>query len=349
MISCTATKRKPTLTFLDEFVVPTKTTIKNSLIGGLSGIDYANHQYYIVVDDSRNPRFLKAKIKIKKNKIDTIQFTDVIFLNDTTETFYKENALDLESIFVDETTQEVYLNSEGSIRHHKNPLIFVSDTLGNFIRNYPLPNMFLADSDAKPIHNATLEGSSKSIDGKGFWTAMESPLRIDGEEAKITKTNSPIRITYFDKLTKKATKQFAYQLERIAKPKKGKFNVNGVTAILEFTPNKFLIIERAYQSGYGSYGNTIRIFEAIIDENTTNILAIPSLKKASYIPLKKRLILDLATIQAKLTKGIIDNIEGITFGPKLSNGHQSVIIISDDNFNKYDTQINQFILFELKE
>ena len=41
-----------------------------SIVGGLSGIDYANGHYYFVVDDSRDPRFLKAKINIQKNKIE---------------------------------------------------------------------------------------------------------------------------------------------------------------------------------------------------------------------------------------------------------------------------------------
>ncbi len=345
--SCASKKNKPTLTFLDEYVVPTKTTIKNSFIGGLSGIDYANGQFYMVVDDSKNPRFLTANISINQDTISAIKFTDVVFLNDTTQTFYTENALDLESIFVDEQTNEINFISEGSIRYKKNPLVFSTDIKGNLKRKYEVPSMFYAKSDAKPVHNATFEGSSKSVDQKGFWVAMEAPLQIDGVEATFKKTNSPIRITYYDKQSGKATKQFAYQLENITKKPKEKFNVNGVTALLEYEKNHFFVIERTYLSGYGSYGNIIRIFNVVIDDETTNVLNINSLKDTKYTPVKKELILNLADIQENLTDKIIDNIEGITFGPKLSNGKQSIIIISDDNFNKYDTQINQFILFEV--
>jgi len=36
-------------------------------------------------------------------------------------------------------------------------------------------------------------------------------------------------------------------------------------------------------------------------------------------------------------------------GPKLSNGHHSFILVSDNNFNKLEKQFNQFILLELIE
>ena len=346
LMSC-KTQQKITFSFLDEYIVPPNTKIKNTFIGGLSGIDFANNQYYIVVDDALNPRFLKAKINIKKDKITSINFTDVVFLKDATTSFYTKNALDLESIFVDEKTQKVYFTSEGKIYKNKNPLVFSTDASGKRHTNYSIPDMFLANSNSKPVNNATFEGSSKSVNGNGFWVAMEAPLEIDGEEATIIKKSTPIRITYFDKKTQTATRQFAYQLENITKPVKGKFNVNGLTAILEYKKNHFFIVERTYQSGYGSYGNIVRIFNAVIDKNTTNILDVKSLKEAKYTPIKKELILNLEDIQSKLTNGIIDNIEGITFGPRLANGKQSLILVSDDNFQKYDKQLNQFILLKV--
>lgn len=41
----------------------------------------------------------------------------------------------------------------------------------------------------------------------------------------------------------------------------------------------------------------------------------------------------------------IDNVEGITFGPKLANGNQSIIFVSDNNFS--DKQKTQVLVFEL--
>ena len=118
--------------------------------------------------------------------------------------------------------------------------------------------------------------------------------------------------------------------------------------MLEIAKNHFLIVERAYQNNYGSYGNTIRIFEAFIDKNTTDILNIESLKETPFTPLKKRLLFDFDTVKQYLTDGIIDNIEGISLGPKLKNGNQSLILVADDNFQLYGKQLNQLILLEIK-
>ncbi|MBA6156596.1 esterase-like activity of phytase family protein [Tenacibaculum sp. S7007] len=343
LISCK--KETVKLNFINEFTVKDSLMLDNTIIGGISGIDYHNNDYYMVIDDAWNPRVLMGDILIKSDSIKSVAFKKVIRLNDTLTQFYNDNALDLESIFV--KGDKISLVSEGSIRRGKNPTVFEIDINGTFQKEIETPNYFKANSIAKPKHNAAFESSSKSIDDKGFWVAMEAPLGADGEEPTFHETESPVRITYFDDKTNKASKQFAYQLEKIDKPAKGKVNLNGVTAILQYTERDFFVIERIYQSGYGSYGNVVRIFKASIEEKSTNTLNIQSLKEEEYVPLKKELLFDFSAIQEKLTDKIIDNIEGITFGPKLSNGNQSLILVSDDNFQAYGKQLNQFILLEI--
>lgn len=333
------------LNFINEYIVKDSLLFNNAIIGGVSGIDYYKDDYYMVVDDAKNPRVLIGNISLKNDSIKSISFQKVIRLNDTTSKFYNHSALDLESIFVND--KGINLVSEGAIKKGKNPSVFQIDEKGKFIKEFKIPEYFKANSIAKPKHNGAFESSSKSFDNKGFWVAMEAPLEADGEEPTFHKTQSPIRISYFDNVTGKATKQFAYQLEKIDKPAKGKVNLNGVTAILEYEKNNFFVIERTYQSGYGSYGNVVRIFKATINNKCTNTLSIQSLKNENYIPLKKELLLDFKTIENKLTNKIIDNIEGITFGPKLLNGNQSLILVSDDNFQVYGRQLNQFILLEI--
>ncbi len=345
MYAC-ATKKNFSLTYVDEYIIPDSLQFQNQTIGGLSGIDFVNNEYFFVIDDSNNPRIVSAKINIQNDKIKAIDFQKVIFLNDSTTDFYRKNELDLESIFVDEKTKEIHLVSEGSIRKKMAPTIFKIEANGNFLSQFQLPKSLSKIENFK--HNGVFESSSKSIDNQGFWVGVEAPLSVDGEEPNDSETSSPIRITYFDFQTKKATKQFAYQLEKIPKPYKGNVNVTGVTALLEIAKNHFLVVERAYQNNYGSYGNTIRIFEAFVDKNTTDILSIESLKKSPFTPLRKRLLFDFDTVKQSLTEGIIDNIEGITFGPKLKNGNQSLILVADDNFQLYGKQLNQLILLEIK-
>ncbi len=340
---------KKELHFIDEYILVDSLFIKQTPIGGLSGIDYVNGDYYLVVDDSKNPRFLKASMNIENDTISSIDFTSVYFLKDAVQPFFKKNFLDLESIFVDKKTKEVFFVSEGSIRNQKHPTVFATDSLGVFERAYEIPTMFEANSSSKPKNNAVFEGSSRDVNGKGFWVAMEGPLQSDGNEPSFEKTHAPIRITYFDYKSQKATKQFAYLLEHITKPSKGNVNVNGVTAILEYAENQFFVVERTYQSGYGMDGNIIRIFDVTIDDTATNILDMQSLRVLEYTPVKKELLLDFTTIKKQLKYGIIDNIEGITLGPKLANGNLSLLLVADNNFQLYGKQLNQFIVLEIKK
>jgi hypothetical protein len=58
----------------------------------------------------------------------------------------------------------------------------------------------------------------------------------------------------------------------------------------------------------------------------------------SFTPVSKRLLLDLNDLGITL-----DNVEGLTFGPQLSDGRQSLILVSDNNFST--TQFTQFLAF----
>jgi len=78
-------------------------------------------------------------------------------------------------------------------------------------------------------------------------------------------------------------------------------------------------------------------------------LHFDSLVNKNYLSANKKLLFDFESVRDQLTNQIIDNIEGITFGPVLANGNQSLLLISDNNFNPVDKQINQLILLELSK
>ena len=59
------------------------------------------------------------------------------------------------------------------------------------------------------------------------------------------------------------------------------------------------------------------------------------------MPARKRLLLDLEKIGLER----VDNIEGISWGPRLENGRRSLVMISDDNFNAQ--QVTQILAFEV--
>ena len=62
----------------------------------------------------------------------------------------------------------------------------------------------------------------------------------------------------------------------------------------------------------------------------------------AFIPAAKSLLLNMDDL------GIYtDNIEGVTFGPVLPNGHKTLLFIADNNFSA--AQKEQVLLFELLE
>ena len=326
------------LKFLDEYVLSNDLIVDSTLVGGLSGLDFYNGVYYLACDNDENPRYYKAKIEIKGYEFDSIEVFDVVELADSKE------VLDLESIVFDSINNEILLISEGNIKKGKDPSFFSVNSKGEFINKFEIPPYFKAKGKQEPRHNGVFEGLASSFDKMGYWIATELPLKEDGPEPKFSETTSPVRITYFNNKGV-ATKQFAYLLDRVGKKPLGNFAVNGVTDLLEYGENKLLIIERSYSSGYENQGNVIKIY-SVDYSNAVNTINYNKLTKVNYYPVKKELVFNFEDVRDQLTNKSIDNIEGISFGPTLPNGNRTIILISDNNFDK-EGQLNQFILMEL--
>lgn len=332
--------------FLDDYTIPA-IDFKGTEIGGLSGIDYNGQKYILISDQKKDYRFYTAQIKLKNRKIDTIIFEAVTHLQKDS-LFSKKQYLDLEGIRFFPNKKTMFISSEGSVSRQKNPGIFSVSPKGKLTSSFPIKDYFEATSEAQPRNNGLFEGITLSADQKGFWVAAELPLKADGPEPTLHKTISPARITYYDLATKKPTKQVVYLLDSITKVPKKPFHVNGISSILTIAPEKLLVIERAYSAGLGNQGNSVRLYVADVSKatNTADSNALKT-KMDSIVPAHKTLLFDFEGIKNKLSVGFIDNIEGITFGPVLENGNQSLILISDNNFNQLGEQINQVILMEL--
>ena len=342
--SRTGSTRNVEVRFLDDYNIPDSLEVGNTRVGGLSGIDFHDGTYYMVSDDPSNPRIYLATIDISEERIDSVTISDVILLDKSNENLKGQN-LDLESLLFEPEAENFLVSSEGNIKDEKDPMLFRVSKMGDFVTAFEVPANLLAKSEKKPRNNGTLEGLAASYDGKGVWAAMELPLVTDGPKPKLYPTKSPVRITYFDKNSGKATKQFPYRLERIAKIPWLYFAVNGVTDLLEYAPDKFLVLERGFSAGHGMKGNTVRIFD--VDASlATNTLDINNLRVSFNNPAKKTLLYDFKWAKNFLSQEIIDNIEGITFGPTLPNGNQTLILVSDNNFNAIGQQLNQVILME---
>ncbi|MEP2281119.1 esterase-like activity of phytase family protein [Maribacter sp.] len=341
------TKGDLKLRFVDEYVLSDTTTFANTRVGGLSGIDYANSNWYAISDDSESPRFYSAKLSYNLNGFDSIAITSVTHLKDKNGNLFSKGTIDPESIRFD--SGFFIYTSEGNIKNEIKPFVRISNSSGVYVKEFDLTNRFLPNSNPNlgPRHNGVFEGITLSYNKKGYWVAMELPLKEDGKEPTIEETDSPVRIAFINK-TGHFEKEIVYDLDRVARPASNGaiFELNGIVEILEYDTNKFFVLERSYSMGYQDGGNTVKIYD-VDASNATDVSNINSLKEANYTKATKKLIFNFDDIREELTNGIVDNIEGITFGPNFKNGNRSLVVVADNNFSLYGPQLNQFILFEI--
>jgi 3-phytase len=88
-----------------------------------------------------------------------------------------------------------------------------------------------------------------------------------------------------------------------------------------------LAMERSFSVGAPDTGNTIKLFEVALT--------------GSGDTARKTLLLDLDVLGLPL-----DNVEGMTFGPRLPDGRRSIVMVSDNNFAA--SQFTQFLLFAVE-
>ena len=345
------------LKFLGEYDVPHNMKFMGTTIGGLSGIDYDSEKnlYYAISDDRCDlapARFYTLKIAITPKGIDTVVFTNVTSFLQSNGTVYPNSKQlpyhtpDPEALRFNPTTNQMVWTSEGEREVGifktilENPAITTIMPNGKYIDTFPLPSQFLMHKeDIGPRKNGVFEGVAFANDYKDAFVSVEEPLYQDGERADTQDVNPVIRILKYDLLTKKNTAQYAYKLEPVAHSAiPFGFKINGVSDILGIAQDKLLVMERSFSTG--RIACTIKIFEADLSK-ATNIKEYPSLlENKNYTTAKKRLILNMDNL-----KRYVDNVEGMTFGPTLPNGHKTLVTIVDNNFNIFET--TQVFLFEV--
>ncbi|MCZ4242691.1 esterase-like activity of phytase family protein [Pedobacter punctiformis] len=344
--------------FLSEYVLPNRSSYNYTLVGGLSGIDYdaENNQYFIISDDPSQfgtARIYTAKIDISNNKIDTVKFTGVTYMQQENGEQYpklgttKKVKADGESVRYNPLTKQLLWSSEGERLFKGSDTIIVQPTLtnitleGKFVDTIPLPAGFQFTKTENGVRkNALFEGTTYADHYKTIYASLEEPRYEDGPKAAFEYDKALTRILKFDAKSKKNTAQYAYNLGALpVKPTVDMdWNVNGISEILAVNDHTLLVMERAWAKGNDDH-TFIKLF--LVDLNDAeNEINNPSFIQNPPKPLKKKLLFDFDTLNR-----YIDNFEGVTFGPKLPNGHNTLIFMVDDNFAK--TERGQFFLFEV--
>jgi hypothetical protein len=346
------------LKFINEYDIPFNLKFKETTVGGLSGIDYdrGNDLYYFISDDRSaiNPaRFYTTKIKITEKGIDTVFFQDVKFLLQQNGEAYPSAKQDLshttdpESIRFDPSANQLIWTSEGERVLKSNPPVLIDPSInisgldGRYVGTFSIPSILaMQATENGPHQNGGFEGITFDPDFKTIYAAMEEPLYEDGPLADVTPTKSWTRIISYDVPTKKNVAQYAYALEPVARPANAPtaFKINGISEILSMGNKKLLTVERSFSTG--NLACTIKVFIADLSK-ATPVENIKSMKETPpEKPISKKLLLNMDDL------GIfIDNIEGVTFGPDLPNGHKTLLFVSDNNFVPFEKM--QLLLFEI--
>lgn len=356
------TFRNLSLQFLGEYQLP-KMMFKDTPVEGLSAITYDRQRdrFYALSDDRSifaPARFYTLKLTLNpaatdKTGLEKVEVEDVTFFKDENGKTFPKGSIDPEGIALS-PQGTIFISSEGSPSQGIAPFIREFDLkTGQQKRSLPIPERYLPNDNTKAeqpprgiqenfgFESLTFEPGSSLATATGdpfrLFTATESALVQDSLPS--TSIQSP-RIRLMHYLISSITRPMvvAEHLYLLDPETSGAIR-HGLTDLVTLdTGGHFLSLERTY----GLLGGSAKIYQVATAAATdTSGIATLNGDVSRIDAVQKKLLLDLSKL------GIyIDNLEGITLGPRLSDGTQSVVLVSDNNFN--DIQITQFLFFSLK-
>ena len=180
-------------------------------------------------------------------------------------------------------------------------------------------------------HNLGLEGLGylASPSGRYVFAANEQALENDGPTSSTTH-GTVVRLLRHS-LDGGPDLEVAYLTDPIFAA--GSRGDNGVSDIDPLSPDRLLVLERAWVQGSG---NSVRLYE--IDLRTAkDVLALADARAAP--PIAKRLVVDIARLpDARCAppsqwqrRRTLENYEGMTLGPTLPDGRRVLFLVADDN------------------
>ena len=332
--------------------MPTGTTFAGTTIGGLSSITYDAKQgvFYSLSDDQSqfNPaRFYTLRLNLSDGHLDNgdVAFTGVTTLLAPGGLPYAPFSLDPEGLTLTKDG-ELILTSEGIATSGIAPFVRRYLLGGTFLGDLPVPDVFLPTSPTHGVRqNLAFEAAAVTPHGNHLYVGMEAALAQDGPAATLT-NGSASRILRYNVKSGHLEKQVVYITDPIAESPvpPTQFAVSGLVELLPFDDEHMLAMElarsRSARPARAAPGNSIKLY-SVDFHGATNVNGAESLASVKKLrTAQKTLLLDLGTLGIPL-----DNVEGMTLGPKLPDGRRSLVLVSDNNFAA--SQFTQFLLFAL--
>ncbi|MCZ2105000.1 MAG: esterase-like activity of phytase family protein [Comamonadaceae bacterium] len=339
----------PHLRLIGVATLPWGTRHAGTAVGGLSGIAYSpeRDEYLLISDDkgSDGPaRVYTARIRYDAHHVEPPEFTGMhrplLADGQPYAPWWAPRAgvdvPDAEAVRWLPGARAYVWSSEGDFARGFGPRLRIQRLDGAPVREVALPPRLtgpLDEDERGPRGNGTLEGLALAPDGRTAWVSMELPLKQDGASPTPTDPGAPVRITAMDLATGTPLRQIAYPLEAV--PRRRLLpgpQLNGVSEILMDGNDHLLVLERSYSMAAG-FGARLYRVDTRAGSDTR---AIDALTAGNHQNVPKQLVGDLAALGIEP-----DNIEGMTWGPRLADGGCVLLFVSDDNFNLLQT--TQFI------
>ncbi|MFG1994214.1 esterase-like activity of phytase family protein [Actinoplanes sp. NPDC048988] len=318
----------PTLSLVDSAVFA-----PGQPFGGISGIDYDPRTgRYVAISDDRSAlapaRYYTLRLPVSRKGLGTPVVTGVTTLRDRNGQAFANGTVDPEAVRELPGTSRLAWTSEGAASTGIPPFVRETSRDGSFRREYRLPAAYLPTATSGVRNNLALESLTVSADGRSLITATENALVQDGPAATLT-NGSRSRVLVLDRASGRARAEYVYPVSPIAHPATDPANPyqdRGLTDLLTIDGTDFLAVERSYAGGVGF---TIQIFWTTT-RGATNAAGRTALTGAEK-PMPKKLLFEFPAA---------DNVEALTWGPRLPDGSRSLIAATDDNFGPAGTQFH---------
>lgn len=218
------------------------------------------------------------------------------------------------------------------------PEILQFDRDGQELRRIAVPAWFrvsVASGDRQEENgqNATGRASNRgmeclalSADGTSLVGLMQGPLIQDGKKnADNTKVTGRVCRLVKIVVATGEIEEYVYELDSDA---------NGNSEILSMPDGRFLVLERDSEAGKKA---AFRKLIAVDLKDATNVYGRVSLvdgdQKTTVTPVRKSVFLDLLDPAWALAgESMPEKIEGLTFGPMLADGRQTLLVSTDNDF-----------------
>lgn len=326
---------------------------KTVTAGNYSGIAHLHDDIYAVVSDkSDSALYFNFRIRVNPKtgeleQVENLGFTERTdgTLNDGKFWQGQEKGFDHEAI-VKASDSTLVITSEGYCRLKEYPVLPISANAPKISYQQNLWESRWPSSDFYPNYN--FESLAFDSVRQYLWTIPESTLRKDGQPAtpqnglanrlrlmrlnwgKIKENRN--KEEYSEQVSSKKASRYmtayAYQMDQPSTRKKADIYVMGVSELCALPDGQLLVLEREAFIPKIKIGAFCKCKLYQINPLNSEEFALKE-KFSSDTPfLKKRLLTEWKT-GLSLSKRSFANYEGMCLGPKLEDGSQVVILLSD--------------------